>query len=149
MLPVLAPALLDYVVANLQGVLPDKAALSKVRSVPGIGLLTGATLLPVSQRLEQHGSNAVVAFFGMDLRSSEPGEHVDGCCVLIALEPSSALMMHLTRLKEQQTAVASRYALAQAMRLRIYSVLIATAGQGMTPGEPNYWAQSLDEASSW
>lgn len=53
-----------------------KAALSSVMSVPGIGLLTGATLLPVFQRLEQRGSNAVVAFFGMDPRPSESGKHV-------------------------------------------------------------------------
>ena len=57
--------------------LPDgKAALASVRSVPGIGLLTGATLLPVFQRLSKRGSDAVVAFFGMDPRPSESGKHI-------------------------------------------------------------------------
>ena len=47
-----------------------------VMSVPGIGLLTGATLLPVFQRLSRRGSNAVVAFFGMDPRPSGSGKHI-------------------------------------------------------------------------
>lgn len=68
---------LDKEILAVARALPEgKAALSRVMSVPGIGLLTGATLLPVFQRLEQRDSNAVVAFFGMDPRPSESGKHV-------------------------------------------------------------------------
>lgn len=68
---------LDKEILAVARAMPEgKAALSRVMSVPGIGLLTGATLLPVFQRLERRGSNAVVAFFGMDPRPSESGKHV-------------------------------------------------------------------------
>lgn len=68
---------LDKEILTVARAMPKgKAALSRVMSVPGIGLLTGATLLPVFQLLEQRGSNAVVAFFGMDPRPSESGKHV-------------------------------------------------------------------------
>lgn len=68
---------LDKEIVAVARALPEgKAALASVMSVPGIGLLTGATLLPVFQRLSKRGSDAVVAFFGMDPRPSESGKHV-------------------------------------------------------------------------
>lgn len=67
----------DTEILGVARALPEgKAALASVMSVPGIGLLTGATLLPVFQRLAKRGSDAVVAFFGMDPRPSESGKHI-------------------------------------------------------------------------
>ena len=51
-------------------------SLAQIMSVPGIGLLTGATLLRVFQRLASRGSDAVIAFLGMDPRPAESGKHV-------------------------------------------------------------------------
>lgn len=46
----------------------------RITSVPGIGLLSGAALLGLFRRLAQRGSDAVIAFLGMDLRPMDSGQ---------------------------------------------------------------------------
>ncbi|MFZ2649878.1 MAG: transposase [Burkholderiaceae bacterium] len=66
---------LDKQIAQAANALPKgKAALAWIMSVPGVGLLTGATLLRVFQRLAHRGCDAVVAFLGMDLRPMDSGK---------------------------------------------------------------------------
>jgi transposase len=66
---------LDKQIAKAAHSLPQgKAALGRIMSVPGVGLLTGATLLRVFQRLAHRGGDAVVAFLGMDLRPQDSGK---------------------------------------------------------------------------
>ena len=66
---------LDKQIAKAACALPQgKTALGWIMSVPGVGLLTGATLLRVFQRLAHRGSDAVVAFLGMDLRPQDSGK---------------------------------------------------------------------------
>ncbi len=66
---------LDKQIAKAACALPQgKSALGWIMSVPGVGLLTGATLLRVFQRLAHRGSDAVVAFLGMDLRPQDSGK---------------------------------------------------------------------------
>lgn len=66
---------LDKQIAKAAYALPQgKPALGWIMSVPGVGLLTGATLLRVFQRLAHRGCDAVVAFLGMDLRPQDSGK---------------------------------------------------------------------------
>jgi transposase len=65
---------LDKHIVQAAHALPQgKPALGRIMSVPGVGLLTGATLLRVFQRLAHRGCDAVVAFLGMDLRPQDSG----------------------------------------------------------------------------
>jgi transposase len=45
-----------------------------ITSVPGIGLLSGSALLGLFRRLATRGSDAVIAFLGMDLRPMDSGQ---------------------------------------------------------------------------
>lgn len=66
---------LDKQIAKAACALPQgKTALGWIMSVPGVGLLTAATLLRVFQRLAHRGCDAVVAFLGMDLRPMDSGK---------------------------------------------------------------------------
>ena len=66
---------LDKQIAMAARALPQgQAALAWIMSVPGIGPLTGASLLRVFQRLAHRGSDAVIAFLGMDLRPLDSGK---------------------------------------------------------------------------
>lgn len=66
---------LDKQIALAARALPQgQLALAWIMSVPGIGPLTGASLLRVFQRLAHRGSDAVIAFLGMDLRPLDSGK---------------------------------------------------------------------------
>jgi len=68
---------LDRQILAAAHALPEgQVGLDLIMSVPGIGLLTGASLLRVFQRLATRGSDAVIAFLGMDPRPAESGKHV-------------------------------------------------------------------------
>lgn len=57
--------------------LPDgRQALRLIMSVPGIGVLTAASLLRIFLRLARASADAVVAFVGLDPRPTESGKHI-------------------------------------------------------------------------
>lgn len=71
-------ALLDAIDREIEQILasqPDIQAQAKcLRSVPGIGLLTGAALLNLFRRLPDANADAVVAFTGLDPRPCDSGQ---------------------------------------------------------------------------
>jgi transposase len=52
----------------------DSGAFERITSVPGIGLLSGAALLTLFQRLASRGADAVIAFLGLDPRPMDSGQ---------------------------------------------------------------------------
>ena len=54
----------------------DSEGFERITSVPGIGLLSGSVLLSLFQRLAQRGSDAVIAFLGLDPRPMDSGQKV-------------------------------------------------------------------------
>jgi transposase len=54
----------------------DSEGFERITSVPGIGLLSGSVLLGLFQRLAQRGSDAVIAFLGLDPRPMDSGQKV-------------------------------------------------------------------------
>lgn len=54
----------------------DSEGFERITSVPGIGLLSGAALLGLFQRLAERGADAVIAFLGLDPRPMDSGKKV-------------------------------------------------------------------------
>jgi transposase len=54
----------------------DSEGFERITSVPGIGQLSGSVLLGLFQRLALRGSDAVIAFLGLDPRPMDSGQKV-------------------------------------------------------------------------
>ena len=66
---------LEAQIARAAAELPDgAAALERITSVPGLGLLSAAALLKLFQRLSGAGADAAVAFTGLDPRPMDSGD---------------------------------------------------------------------------